>query len=207
MDDTSPQPQRPTLSDWLRARTAGPAGALGAALHRAGVHPDWVSLAGVGAVVAGAGLLANGQLVAAGWLICLGGLLDALDGAVARARGAPNPFGAVLDSVLDRYADGFIFAAFGYYFASLDQPALLVAALFGLVGSYNVSYTRARAANPDAAVSVTIGWFSRFERLALVVWGLWLHTWLLAPALWLLAVGTNFTALQRLLYIRKHIED
>jgi CDP-diacylglycerol---glycerol-3-phosphate 3-phosphatidyltransferase len=207
MDETTPQQQLTSLTDWLRIHTGHISGALGTALHRAGVHPDWVSLAGFGMVVGGAALLANGQLVLAGWLICLSGLFDALDGAVARARGIRNPFGAVLDSVLDRYADGFIFAGFGYYFASSDQTSLFVVALLALVGSYTVSYARSRAANPDVRLTVKVGWFSRFERLALVVWGLWLHPWLLAPALWVLAVGTNLTALQRLLYIRKHIED
>jgi len=201
------KPHPPTLTEQLRAQTEDLSRRVGRALYRAGVQPDWVSVVGFVIVCGGAVLLAQGQLVLAGWVIAFGALLDALDGAVARARGHGTAFGAVLDSTLDRYADGFIFASFGYYFASLNRFDLAAAALLALVGAFNVSYLRARAANPDVNLTVKVGWLSRLERLVIVVWALWLHGWLLAPALWLLAAGTNMTALQRLWFIKRHVED
>jgi phosphatidylglycerophosphate synthase len=204
-DITPPPPQ--TLTDHLRLRTQIYSDAAGQWLHRMGVHPDWVSWTGFIGIGIGAWVLAGGRLHLAGWIFFFAALMDALDGAVARARKKNNPLGAVLDSLFDRYADGFIFASLGYYFASQNQYDLLIVALLALVGSFNVSYLRARGNNPDVQVSVKVGWFTRLERLAIIVWGLWLHPWLLIPAVWMLAIGTNLTVLQRLWYIRQHTED
>lgn len=200
------RPQGKNLSDRLRTLTQQPTQRVGAWLHRAGVHPDAVSILGWGLVAVGAVLIARGQFVAGGWVIFVGGLLDVADGAVARAMGREDAFGGVLDSTLDRYADGLIFGSLSYYFAGQNQPNMMLLALAALVGSYMVSYIRARADGPDLQLRVTIGAFSRFERLALIVWALWLPGWLLVPALWILAAGTNLTALQRLWYVRKNIE-
>lgn len=197
---TSPK----ALSEHLRDYTAGWMRAIGEALQRAGVQADAVSVLGLGLVAMGAVLVCFGRLAPGGWLILLGSLLDAVDGAVARAWAQQDPFGAVLDSALDRYADGFIFASLSYYFASQNQTTLMLLPLAGLAGSYAVSYVRARADGPDVRVAVKVGLFSRFERLTVIVWALWFHGWLLLPGLWLLAVGTNVTAVQRLWFVRKH---
>jgi CDP-diacylglycerol---glycerol-3-phosphate 3-phosphatidyltransferase len=202
---SSPEPKPPqTLSDWLRVRTAQLSAVVGGALHRAGVHPDAVTLAGLVVVGVGAVLIGVGRLTLAGWVIALASLLDAADGAVARARGEVRPFGAVLDSTLDRYADGFIFLSLSYHLASQNKTEWMLLPLAALVGSFAVSYVRARAASPDVGVAVKIGLFTRFERLAVIVVALWLHPWLLMPGLWLLAAGTNITAAQRLWFVRRH---
>src|SRR5690606_3086265 len=107
-------------------------------------------------------------------------------------------FGGLLDSTLDRYADGFIFGALGYYFASLGQQTNLVLALAALLGSYGVSYVRARAG--EAGLSVKVGWFSRMERVAVILLMLFILP-LLLPGLWILAVGTNLTTFQRLWFV------
>jgi CDP-diacylglycerol--glycerol-3-phosphate 3-phosphatidyltransferase len=110
----------------------------------------------------------------------------------------------VLDSTLDRYADGFIFGALGYHFASLGQQGYLLLALAALVGSFGVSYVRARAG--EAGLSVKVGWFTRLERVAAILLALLLPP-LLVPALWLLAVGTNMTALQRLWFVYRSTQQ
>ena len=91
-------------------------------------------------LVVGGGLvfIARGDFLAGGILLLLSLPLDALDGAVARALDQRSgAFGMVLDSTLDRYADGFIFAAFGYYFAESGRMDMLVATLAALDGQFS----------------------------------------------------------------------
>ncbi len=187
-----------TLTDRVRGLTASTLGRIGIALHRMGIHPDTITLVGLIFVAAAAVLIAQGQHQAGALVLLLGLPLDALDGAVARAMQRKDPFGGVLDSVLDRYADGFIFGALGYYFSSQGQQDNFLLALAALVGSYGVSYVRARAGEAD--LSVKVGWFTRMERVAVILLALLVPA-LLVPGLWLLALGTNITAVQRLWYV------
>lgn len=204
--------QVPTLTDRLRDRTQTPLDRLGARLARLGVHADQVTIFGLLLVGLAALLLAHGEFLASALLMLCSLPLDALDGAVARAAGRESRFGMVLDSTLDRYADGFIFAAFGYYFAGQGRMDMLAAALAALLGSFMVSYIRARADDAKVAVKATVGLFSRLERvvvlLAMTFAAGILHS--AAPlevGLLLLAAGTNFTALQRLRYVHRTLKD
>jgi CDP-diacylglycerol--glycerol-3-phosphate 3-phosphatidyltransferase len=179
----------------MRRLSSGFLDRSGLALHRAGIQADWISMAGLLLVALASLLIGSGQMRLAALLLVVALPLDALDGAVARAAQKSSPFGGILDSTLDRYADGFIFGALGYHFANQGQAAMLVLALAALLGSFAVSYVRARAG--EAGISVKAGWFSRLERV-LVLLLLLMFPALLVPGLWLLAVGTNLTALQRL---------
>jgi len=78
-----------------------------------------------------------------------------------------------------------------------------VLALLSLIGSFVVSYVRARAGEAD--LSVKIGLFSRFERAAVLIIALLIAP-LTIPMLWILAIGTNITAVQRLLYVYRHLD-
>jgi CDP-diacylglycerol--glycerol-3-phosphate 3-phosphatidyltransferase len=128
--------------------------------------------------------------------------LDALDGATARARGQVSAFGGVLDSALDRYADGLIFGGLIVHHMTLGDRVGVLLSLAALTGSFAVSYIRARAG--EAGLEVKVGWFSRLERV-LVLLGMLLIPALLPIGLWVLALGTNITALQRLWYARQHL--
>ncbi|MFZ4815379.1 MAG: CDP-alcohol phosphatidyltransferase family protein [Phototrophicaceae bacterium] len=196
----------PPLSDRLRARTERLTRAIGEGLARAHIHPDALSLLGIGFTGAAAWCIVNGAFLWAAFWTTLGGLCDVADGATARALGSPRPFGALLDSTLDRYADGFLFGALSYYFAQRDQFGAMLLALTALTGSYAVSYIRARAASADIAVSVKIGAFSRLERMVVLIVAFGFPM-LMVPALALLAAGTHFTAIQRLAYVRRHTEE
>jgi CDP-diacylglycerol--glycerol-3-phosphate 3-phosphatidyltransferase len=195
-----------TFTDRARALAGGTLARAGGALHRAGIHPDTLSLLGFALVLVGAVLIGLGRVQTGGLVLLLALPLDALDGAVARAMQRTDPFGGLLDSTLDRYADGSIFAAVGYYFASQhNRPDLLLLALAALVGSFSVSYVRARAG--EAGLSVKVGLFSRLERSAILLPSLLLPDLLLVPALVILAVGTNITAFQRLWFVYKHTQN
>jgi len=172
-------------------------------VHRLGIHPDTITIAGLIVIAIAAVVIARGQLQIGGLLLLASFPLDALDGAVARAMQRTDRFGAVLDSTLDRYADGMIFGALTVYFATLDQFDYMVLALLSLIGSFVVSYVRARAGEAD--LSVKIGLFSRFERAAVLIIALLIAP-LTIPMLWILAIGTNITAVQRLLYVYRHLD-
>ncbi|MCY3947073.1 MAG: CDP-alcohol phosphatidyltransferase family protein [Anaerolineaceae bacterium] len=184
-----------TLSGRMRLLAARPLARVGLALHRLGVSADAVTLAGFALTLLAAFLIARGSLQGGGLLLLVSLPLDALDGAVARAAQRDSRFGGVLDSTLDRYADAAMFAALVYYFASLGQREHLALALLALVGSYGVSYVRARAG--EAGIELREGLFTRLERVLVLLLAL-LIPGLLLPGLWLLALGSNLTALQRL---------
>ncbi len=191
-----------TLNDRARAATRHLTDWAGTMLHRLGIHPDALTIAGLAVVAAAALVIAQGQLQLGGLILALGLPLDALDGAVARARGLPNPFGGVLDSTLDRYADAFIFGGLSYHFAVHNRPDMLLLCYAALIGAFGVSYVRARAG--EAGLSVKIGLFDRLVRVVVIVAALLLPP-LLEWGLLLLAVGANATALRRLWYVHRHI--
>jgi CDP-diacylglycerol--glycerol-3-phosphate 3-phosphatidyltransferase len=193
-----------TLSDQMRALTAGLTSRAGMSVYRIGVHPDTITIVGLIVVAVGAYFIARGDLQIGGVLLLISLPLDALDGAVARAMQRKDRFGAVLDSTLDRYADGLIFGGLAYYFAATSQPGNLLLSLASLMGSFVVSYVRARAGEAD--LSVKIGLFSRFERVVALLLMLLVPP-LLVPALWVLAIGTNLTGVQRLWYVYKHLDQ
>ena len=201
-----------TVTDRLRHLTGAPLERIGGFLARLGVHPDAVTITGLLVVAGAAILVAQGVFLAGGLLMLLGLPLDAIDGAVARAQNRRGAFGMVLDSTLDRYADGFIFAALGYYFAVQDRYDMLAWALLALVGSFLVSYVRARAEDARVGVQLTIGLFTRVERVMvmlamLLAAGLFNQPIALEIGLVALAVGTHLTALQRLLFVYRVLKN
>jgi phosphatidylinositol phosphate synthase len=192
-----------TLSDRMRKQFSGLTSSAGNAVYRMGIHPDTITIVGLVVVAIGAFCIAQGQTQLGGVLLVISLPLDALDGAVARAMGRTDRFGAVLDSTLDRYADGLIFGALAYLFAERGEQLNLVLALASLMGSFVVSYVRARAGEAD--LSVKIGLFSRFERVVTLLLMLLIPP-LLTLGLWVLAIGTNITGVQRLWYVYKHLD-
>jgi CDP-diacylglycerol---glycerol-3-phosphate 3-phosphatidyltransferase len=175
-------------------------------LLRLGISPDAVTLVGtVGVLIGALGFGSRGQFVV-GALIVLGfALVDMVDGAMARARGYSTRFGALLDSTMDRLADGAVFGSVVYWYATKDEPASVAAALICLVASQVVSYVKARA--QSLGISCDVGIVERAERLVLVGLGA-LATgfgvgWALPAALWLLAVLSLITVAQRVLHVRR----
>jgi CDP-diacylglycerol---glycerol-3-phosphate 3-phosphatidyltransferase len=177
---------------------------IGTAVYKTGIHPDSVTIIGLIIVGIAAFFIASGRIQIGAMLLLLGLPLDAVDGAVARAMQRKDKFGALLDSSLDRYADGLIFAALSYHFAVQGRFDLMLLSLAALLGSFMVSYVRARADGVD--VSVKVGLFTRLERIIIILLML-LAPDLIAIGLWILAIGTNFTGLQRLWFVYKTLRD
>jgi len=151
-----------------------------------------------------------GHSAIAGLLLLLSGILDTLDGTVARLGERSSKFGATLDSSLDRYVEMFVFMGITYHFK--DSPMFFVSFL-AVMGSMMVSYIRARA--QSLGVQELVGFMQRFERFVILSLGAILNPWgvnqfgseiVLELAIVILAVGTNYTAYQRLMIVKK-VED
>ncbi len=191
------------FTEWVRAQIRDRMGELGRTLYRIGIHPDMVTLFGTFMVFVAGYIIAQGEFQWGGVVLVLALPLDAVDGAVARAMGRQGKFGGVLDSTLDRYADAVIFGALSYHFARTDQLDYLLLALAALTGGFAVSYIRARAG--EAGLSVKVGLLDRFVRVIIIV-AVLLVPPLMPLGLWVMAIGTNFTALQRMWYVYKNTE-
>jgi CDP-diacylglycerol---glycerol-3-phosphate 3-phosphatidyltransferase len=137
-----------------------------------------------------------------------GSILDILDGALARAGGKTTPFGAFLDSTTDRIGEAAMLGAIALVFHRHDHPLALAVAFAAVAGSLLVSYTRARAEALGLRGDVGIG--SRAERVVVITGGLVLapiSIWLLVAAISLLAATAWLTVLQRILHVRRQLNQ
>jgi len=134
----------------------------------------------------------------------IGSILDILDGALARQSGKGTPFGAFLDSTTDRVSEGFMLGAIALVFMRDGNEVALAFTFAAVVGSFLVSYTRARAEALGLKGDVGIG--SRAERVVVITSGLVLAPWgVLAPAIYLLAATAWFTVGQRVWSVRSQL--
>jgi phosphatidylinositol phosphate synthase len=134
----------------------------------------------------------------------VGSLLDILDGALARAGGKSTPFGAFIDSTTDRVGEGAMLAAIALAFSRHGQDWAVVMAVAAVVGSFLVSYTRARAEALGLRGDVGLG--SRAERVVVITAGLVFAPWGGLPwAIVVLAATAWLTVVQRILHVRKQL--
>lgn len=187
--------------EMLRTRVQGyvqqPLALIAATLARLGMSPDQITLAGFFVTLISSGLLLLGYPIAAGALFLLGSTFDMLDGAVARLERHTTPFGAFLDSTFDRLGEGILCTAIAYHFASAGDALAVAGVMLAMLGGMLTSYTRARA--EALGIDCTAGWITRPERVILLGTGLILD--LLAIAVYLLAVLTLWTSLQRIHHV------
>lgn len=165
------------------------------------LSPNTITITGFTLTVASSLLLAH-NLTLGAFCLLPAGLFDMLDGIVARTSGKSSLFGAFLDSVLDRYSDAVILLAIAWNLGNAEQTTGVYLALATLVGSFAISYARARA--EALGVSCTHGLMERTERLLFLFFGA--VSGYMVPVLWLLSVLTHFTVLQRILYTRKQLK-
>ncbi len=169
-------------------------------LDAQGITPNQLTIAGLVLNFAAGWIYASGHLVLGSWVVILAGFGDMMDGALARECNKATKFGAFLDSVTDRYSDFFIFGGLALHFARTGQGALLVITLGALAGAYAVSYAKARAEN--FIKNCGVGIFDRAVRIVLLLVGCMIPG-LLTVSLWVLFLGSNATALHRILHAQK----
>ena len=176
-----------------------------------GITANMVTLLGFVVNLIATFYFATGRLVTGGILILFGGSFDMIDGAVARAQRNPRASGALLDSVIDRYSEGFLLLGALIYFYSLESLLGIILAFSAWFGSILVSYVRARA--EGLQVTCKVGLMQRPERIVLlgagtVLQGALLHKYpflqstgmILLCTLGILTLTSHITAIHRLIF-------
>ncbi|CAL9373379.1 phosphatidylinositol phosphate synthase [Streptomyces atacamensis] len=190
-----------------------------ALLLRLGVSPDTVTLIGTGGVMAGAlAFFPRGEFFWGTVVITLFVFSDLVDGTMARQSGRSSRWGAFLDSTLDRIADAAVFGGIALWYAGGgDDPVLCAVAIFCLASGQVVSYTKARGESIGLPVNVN-GLVERAERLVITLvcaglagfeaaFGVPYIGILLPVALWVVAVGSLVTILQRMVTVRREAAE
>lgn len=185
------------LSELVKARIRQSMVRVGLALASLGLTPNLLTALGLVLNGAVAVILASGLETLGGVILLPVAAFDMLDGAVARATNRSTRFGAFLDSTLDRYAEALVFLGILYAYSSQANPLTNTAIMLAIVGSLMVSYTRARA--EGLGLRCEVGLLPRPERIIILSLGL-IVGWTV-PAVWFLAVLTNFTAAQRMWHV------
>lgn len=185
------------LSEWLRRHTHWLVDPIARAISRLGISPNWMTVLGLVANVVVALLIARGYLRVGGVLTILASLFDAFDGALARHSGQTTSFGAFLDSTLDRFSEAVVYLGLLLYYAQQGRRIEMILIYATIVGSLMVSYVRARA--EGLGLQCKVGLLTRAERICLLIIGLiaGIMPWML----WALAVLTNVTVIQRVVYV------
>jgi CDP-diacylglycerol--glycerol-3-phosphate 3-phosphatidyltransferase len=172
--------------------------------------PNKISLTGFALNVVAAVLVTQRLFFLAGVAFIVGSVMDMLDGRYSRMSGKGTPFGAFLDSTLDRIEEGVVLTAVAAYFAARGDELATGATVLAVVGSYMVSYTRARA--EALGVGSKVGVATRPVRVVILSAGLVFakgaglgHFELLEPAVYVLAVLTIFTTFQRVFHVRRQM--
>jgi len=175
------------------------------------VHPNTLSTLGF-LITSSSGFFFHWHNVrTAGALILLGGLFDLFDGTVARRTGLASPFGAFYDSTLDRLSEIIVYigllSLYNDYRADANDVVMIYVVLLAMAGSLMISYTRARA--EALGIDCTVGIMQRAERVLLIgaaalLFGEQNNGAVLRVVLWGLAILTNLTVLQRILWVYRN---
>jgi CDP-diacylglycerol--glycerol-3-phosphate 3-phosphatidyltransferase len=172
-------------------------------LVRVGARPNHLTVLGLGVSVAAAYVFSVGRLRWGAALLTVAGLFDFFDGAVARLAGSDSDYGAFLDSVVDRYSDVAVLLGILVFYQQRADVTGAVLTMATLAGTVMTSYTKARA--QSIGVRCDIGVLERPERLIALIVGATFQV--LTPVMALLAVLTNVTAVQRIVYTRRIARD
>jgi CDP-diacylglycerol--glycerol-3-phosphate 3-phosphatidyltransferase len=188
-----------TRTDQARLAFKGILDPLATLLNHLGLMPNTITILGLLGNVVGAYLIARGYLTAGGIVVLLMGPVDALDGTMARLRGMAGKFGAFVDSVTDRYSELVIFAGLQYYFVQKGYQTAIILVFASAAGSVLVSYIRSRG--QSLGWDTKVGILTRMERYLVLAPAIILNYPVVG--LWIIAVFSNLTAIQRIIDIRR----
>ena len=191
-------PPRPILSDAARNR-----------LIESRLTPNFISMIGLVGNLIAVGFIFKGWWIASGFAFAIGSAMDLLDGKYSRMSGKATLFGAFLDSSLDRIEEGVVLAAIAWQFSENGDSTAATAVVLAVTGSIMVSYTRARA--EALGIECKVGIASRAVRVVIISVGLFLaditidghDLAILKGAIYVLAVMSLFTMLQRIFHVYK----
>jgi len=192
-----------TITDFLRKRFNKTLVFVSSFLLKTGLTPNIVTLLGFIGNVGAALFIANGKFIIGGVIASLSGMFDAVDGTMARLLGEPSKFGCLFDSLMDRYSEMVLLFSILVFFSSTNNNTGIILVYLALCGSFLVSYIRARA--EGLGVEVKVGILTRVERLFVLVLSLFFNQPL--TGVLILALLGNFTALQRLWFVRSYFKE
>jgi CDP-diacylglycerol--glycerol-3-phosphate 3-phosphatidyltransferase len=166
--------------------------------------PNQISMAGFTLNVIAAVLVWQHEFFIGGVVFIVGSVCDTLDGGYSRMSGKGTPFGAFLDSTLDRIVEGIVLTAVAATFAEQEDQLAVAAVVVAVMASLVVSYTRARA--EALGVECKVGIADRLVRVVIISAGLvFADLGALEPAVYVLAALTSVTVLQRILHVKKQL--
>ena len=192
---------RAMISSYVERPVAG-------ALAKMGVSPNMVTYAGLVGAGISAWLIGEGILWAGGIAMLVAGVLDLFDGALARSTGQDSPFGALLDSVIDRVSEIVVLLGLLLHYARSDSLEGTVLVYLAAGGSVMVSYLRARS--EGLGIDCKVGVMTRPERVAALGFGLIVGHWLpvaLLVVLGVIAALTILTTAQRLIHTGRSLSE
>jgi CDP-diacylglycerol--glycerol-3-phosphate 3-phosphatidyltransferase len=202
------------LPRWIREGFLGIIRPLFSGLVRRRVHPNIITTLGFAVTITAGFLYFLGHVRYAGALVLVGGIFDILDGHIARETGLSSVFGSFYDSTLDRISEIVvfigIFSLYGGGHPDFPHPWMVYVVALALAGSLMVSYTRARA--EALGLDCKVGLMQRPERIVLIgvssvfFGGAW-EGIALTGVLLVMAVLTNFTVFQRIVWVHRHTRD
>lgn len=185
------------FSEWLRDHTHWLVNPIARMINLVGISPNLLTVMGLTVNAVVGVVIARGYFRWAGVVVILASLFDAFDGALARASGQTSSFGAFLDSTLDRFSEAVVYLGLLLYYAGHGRRMEVVLIYVTIVGSLMVSYARARA--EGLGLQCKVGLLTRAERIGLLIVGLILG--IIPWVLWVLAVLTNVTVVQRVVHV------
>lgn len=176
------------------------------------VNPNVLTTVGTLGSVASGLAFAVGRVRLAGLIVGVCAIFDVLDGVVARRTNQSTVFGAFYDSTLDRVADGALLGGILYFYAThpvFGSRVMVIITLLALVGTFIISYARARA--EALGIDAKVGFMQRPERVVLMsaptaFFGLAWDGGVLIAVVCILALSAWITAVQRILYVRRATE-
>lgn len=190
--------EKPSLSDRMRIWFKWAIDPLAVFFNRLGLRPITMTLLGLVGTTVGAIFIAQNHVTLGGIFILISVPFDALDGAMARLRGEASDWGAFVDSVSDRYSEVVVYLGLTVLFLMKGNLVGCVLVFLSVSGSLLVSYVKARA---DAVgFKANVGLLTRVERYLVLAPSLVFNYPMIA--LWILAILTNVTALQRIVKVR-----
>jgi phosphatidylglycerophosphate synthase len=183
------------IADWTLNRIADLLSALR-------ITPNILTITGVILNAGVAYILVQGRFFLGGWLYLIVSMSDQLDGILARKRNMVTRFGAFLDSVMDRFADGLIFAALVLHYALIQNIPCVLIATSAMLGAMITSYTRARA--ESLIPKCKVGFMERPERVVLLAIGLVFNR--VPICLLIMAVLSFITIIDRIIFTKRELE-
>ena len=169
--------------------------------QRLNLSPSAVTVGGFILACVGSYFLYLGNVLLGILFLILGAFADSIDGAIARRSNRVSPFGAFLDSTMDRFSDAAPFTALGLKFSNHADEVGVLLSFLALISSFGVSYTRARA--ESLGVQGLGGMFERTERWVVLILGL--LTGFVKEALFIIFVGSTLTIIQRILETKRKL--